>query len=197
MNTAYIVHHVHIHEDGHEDTKLIGAYTSEQTAQAAIARLQCQPGFCDTPEGFTIDRYMLDHDHWREGYATEQFIPQTFRELLGWLLEAAPLDQVQPHFQTLFFAFGSETEDNRVAIDHVLLDQFINPHSRQTTIGFVLKDSRYALSTVMNYLESEPLPPPLQQQLPLLTEEEWSAATRMMTMILLACEHRVDTAQPT
>ena len=49
---------------------MIGVYSSQSTAQEAVARLSVQPGFCDLPEGFCIDRYAVDQDHWAEGYVT-------------------------------------------------------------------------------------------------------------------------------
>lgn len=67
---VFILHHVHTFEDGNEDVKLIGVYSSHESAAAAIERLRQQPGFCDAPEGFIIDRYPLDVDHWTEGYVT-------------------------------------------------------------------------------------------------------------------------------
>lgn len=51
-----------------EDVKLIGAYSSEASAQAAIERLRTQPGFRDYPDDFTIDAYEIDKDHWSEGF---------------------------------------------------------------------------------------------------------------------------------
>jgi hypothetical protein len=67
---VFILHHVHTFDDGDEDTKLIGVYSSQDTATAAIKRLRQQPGFCDVPEGFIISRYVLDVDQWAAGYAT-------------------------------------------------------------------------------------------------------------------------------
>ena len=67
---AYILRHVHENTPENEDVKMIGAYSTEDEAKKAIERLQGQPGFCDTPEGFEITRYTLDQDHWTEGYIT-------------------------------------------------------------------------------------------------------------------------------
>jgi len=52
---------------------MIGVYSTEQHARDAVERLRYQPGFCDAPEGFCIDRYEIDRDHWGEGYVTENF----------------------------------------------------------------------------------------------------------------------------
>ena len=57
-------------EDGEEDPKLIGVYSSRASAEKAVERLRLRPGFRDRPEGFTIDLYRLDEDHWTEGFVT-------------------------------------------------------------------------------------------------------------------------------
>jgi hypothetical protein len=70
MDTVYVVLHVHEIADGAEDTKLIGVYESHAAATEAVSRLRKQPGFKDHPEGFTIDAYELNKDHWTEGFVT-------------------------------------------------------------------------------------------------------------------------------
>ena len=67
---VFILWHVHELESGNDDEKLIGVYQCEDDAKAAIERLRPQPGFKDTPEGFQIDRYEINKDHWTEGYVT-------------------------------------------------------------------------------------------------------------------------------
>ena len=67
---VFVVQHVHDMEDGEEDVKMIGVYSSREKAEQAVERLQIQPGFSDLPEGFCIDRYPVDKDHWTEGYVT-------------------------------------------------------------------------------------------------------------------------------
>jgi hypothetical protein len=65
-----MLHHVDEFEDGHEDVKLIGVYTSEELAQAALERVRNQPGFQERPDGFVISEVRLDKDSWLEGYIT-------------------------------------------------------------------------------------------------------------------------------
>ena len=48
--------------------KVIGIYSSEELAKAAIERTQSLPGFEDHPDGFKIDRYDIDKDHWPRGF---------------------------------------------------------------------------------------------------------------------------------
>jgi hypothetical protein len=78
MNSVFVLHHLHVFPSGEEDTKLIGTYSSNETARAAIERLKVQPEFCDYPHltddeesGFYLDEYELDKDHWIEGFITE------------------------------------------------------------------------------------------------------------------------------
>lgn len=70
MRTAYVVQHVHALDDGSEDVKFIGVYSTRENAQAAAARLGRAPGFSEAPDGFHIDEYQVDKDQWVEGYST-------------------------------------------------------------------------------------------------------------------------------
>jgi hypothetical protein len=69
METVFVLSHIHPLES-ENDEKLIGVYRSEEAAKSAIARAGRLPGFADCPEGFVIDAYELDRDHWTEGYVT-------------------------------------------------------------------------------------------------------------------------------
>ncbi len=52
-----------------EDTELlIGVYRTEENAQAALERVKDQPGFRDFPEGLQAHEYVLDQDHWTQGF---------------------------------------------------------------------------------------------------------------------------------
>ncbi len=70
MKRVYVLQHVHSLEDGAEDVKFIGIYSSRENAQATIARLGQAPGFSDAQDGFHIDEYQIDQDQWIDGYAT-------------------------------------------------------------------------------------------------------------------------------
>ncbi len=65
---VFVLQHVHELSPDNEDVKLIGVYSTEDQAKHAIARLVGTPGFCEAPDGFHIDGYELDEDHWTEGY---------------------------------------------------------------------------------------------------------------------------------
>jgi hypothetical protein len=70
MSTAsvYVVQHVLELPDDAEEIKMIGVYSSELDAQRAVERLRLVEGFRNYPDGFSVDRYELNKDHWTEGY---------------------------------------------------------------------------------------------------------------------------------
>jgi hypothetical protein len=68
MASVFLVQHVHELDDDREDVKLIGVYSSQAKAQAAVERLRDAPGFSAAQGGFHIEEYPLDKDHWTEGY---------------------------------------------------------------------------------------------------------------------------------
>ena len=81
MHSVFVLQHVRLLPDGAEDAKLIGVYRSRGSAEAVAARLAMAPGFVlhphivgpertDDPQGFCIDEYVLDRDHWGEGFIT-------------------------------------------------------------------------------------------------------------------------------
>ena len=67
MDQVFLLWHVHTLSEG-DDEKLIGVYRSEDEAIAARTRLSNKPGFSDNIDGFLIDAYELDRDHWTDGY---------------------------------------------------------------------------------------------------------------------------------
>jgi len=67
---VYVLQHVHAAQDGEDDVKFIGVYSSRENAQAAMKRLSKAPGFAEALTGFHIDEYQVDKDQWVEGYST-------------------------------------------------------------------------------------------------------------------------------
>lgn len=67
---VFVLHHVHKLSAEDDDAKMIGVYSSEERARAAIGRLSSRPGFAHFPDGFHVDGYELDTDHWTEGFVT-------------------------------------------------------------------------------------------------------------------------------
>jgi hypothetical protein len=74
---VFVLQHVHTFGEDDEDVKMIGVYSSRETAELAIKRLSFQPGFRKRPQGFCIDQYTIDQDCWVEGYIT---YPSSWRD---------------------------------------------------------------------------------------------------------------------
>lgn len=81
VGKVFVVQHSHALPSGIEDVKMIGVYRTLEAAKVAIGRLGTQPGFSrhpnvidpdttDEEDGFYIDEYELDKDHWVEGFVT-------------------------------------------------------------------------------------------------------------------------------
>lgn len=70
MKSVFILHHSYELEHCVEETKLIGVYSSNEEARAAIDRLKHKPGFCDRIDSFMIEEYELNKDHWTEGFVS-------------------------------------------------------------------------------------------------------------------------------
>ena len=65
---VYLLHHTRYGDDGYEDTKLIGVYSTNERAQKTLDAYMALPGFREHPQGFSIDEYKLDKDTWCEGF---------------------------------------------------------------------------------------------------------------------------------
>ena len=68
---VYVLQHSHTVDTGEEDVKLIGVYSSREGAETAFARAAALPGFRNAADGFSIDAYELDENHWVEGFVSE------------------------------------------------------------------------------------------------------------------------------
>jgi hypothetical protein len=49
---------------------LIGVYSDEKEAKQAIERVKDKPGFRDYPDGFLLDCYEVNEDHWQDGFVS-------------------------------------------------------------------------------------------------------------------------------
>ena len=68
MTSVHLLMHVRSDDEDGESAKMIGVYSTQEAANAAIERLKMQPGFTEHPNGFHIDQYELDQDNWSEGF---------------------------------------------------------------------------------------------------------------------------------
>jgi hypothetical protein len=88
-NSAYLLWHVHhraeedgeirhfkteddfwADEEGGDDVKLLGVYSSREKAESRIIEARQSPGFSNEPLCFHIDHYTIDDDEWTEGFVT-------------------------------------------------------------------------------------------------------------------------------
>nr|AAK56316.1 hypothetical protein [bacterium] len=81
MTSVFTLQHCRTDESGNDNVKMIGAYTSRAEAEDAVVRVRGMPGFSEYPaildaledeetSGFTIDEYVLNKDHWTEGFVS-------------------------------------------------------------------------------------------------------------------------------
>jgi hypothetical protein len=68
VTSVHLLMHVRSDDEDGESAKMIGVYSSESAARAAIERVMSQPGFADHPDGFHIDEYEIDQDNWSGGF---------------------------------------------------------------------------------------------------------------------------------
>ena len=67
-DTVYLLWFEQERDDRDDCELLIGVYSTESEAKAAIERVKDQKGFVSFPDGFHIYPYTLNKDGWREGF---------------------------------------------------------------------------------------------------------------------------------
>ncbi|MCR6660710.1 MAG: hypothetical protein NVV72_15690 [Asticcacaulis sp.] len=70
MDQVYLLHHTRRVSEDHEDIKLLGVFSSRELAERAKERALNLPGFKDSPDGFSVDKYIIDRMGWTAGYRT-------------------------------------------------------------------------------------------------------------------------------
>ena len=68
MSLVFLLRYVHAPDSADEDELLIGVYSAEEEARAAIERLKNKPGFVNSQDGFQIHPDEVNRDHWTEGF---------------------------------------------------------------------------------------------------------------------------------
>ena len=71
MGAVYILQHSYeVGEDGQfDEMKMIGVYSSRESAEKTIVRYKMLSGFKDYPIScFYISKYEIDKDHWTDGF---------------------------------------------------------------------------------------------------------------------------------
>jgi hypothetical protein len=70
-NQIYILTHGFELSEEQEEVKLIGVYATQEEAEAAQRRALERRGFKEHPDGFYIQAYELNRDHFTEGFDPE------------------------------------------------------------------------------------------------------------------------------
>jgi hypothetical protein len=108
--------------------------------------------------------------------------------------DQASLSDQNNQLMKAFLEFGSETPDNLNCYNHIEYGLTRDWRSR-TVAGLKLKGKELLLSEVMNVVENLELPDEVREEFPELTDNEWDAITRMVTMALIAMERGVWTME--
>jgi len=66
-NKVYLLQH-NYEVDGSDYTKIIGIYSTREKAEAVKEHYSSLRGFKRYPESFFIDVYVIDKNHWVEGF---------------------------------------------------------------------------------------------------------------------------------
>ncbi len=67
----YVLQHSYEQENGYNETKFLGVFSSYEKAEAAILEYKKLPGFKKYPNDFCIDKYEFDKKCWIEGFEFE------------------------------------------------------------------------------------------------------------------------------
>ena len=65
---VFLVSHVKSDSNCLDDYRVIGVFSSEGDAEKAIAELKGDPGFSNYPNGFSMDRMLLNTNYWEGGF---------------------------------------------------------------------------------------------------------------------------------
>jgi len=68
MQDVFVLHHVRADDEYGDDAKLIGVYRTRSSA-GCDGSARPSAWIRGHPNGWHIDRYVLDQDHWEEGFA--------------------------------------------------------------------------------------------------------------------------------
>jgi enoyl-[acyl-carrier-protein] reductase (NADH) len=118
------------------------------------------------------------------------FAKLKFRNLLMYFANAdfteIQVAEMNAQFKKTLLDFGSETPDNQESVERIEVGQV--REGSWLHAGLQIKDKKIRLSQLMHSIESIDLPEAIKAEYPALTREDWNAATRIMTLILISLE---------
>jgi hypothetical protein len=65
---VFVVMHELPYDDGHEDTRMIGIFSTARRARDAVRKVHNKPGFRQYKRGFDVSKCLVDHPQWTEGF---------------------------------------------------------------------------------------------------------------------------------
>ena len=65
---VYLLQHSYELENGCDETKVLGIFSSQQMAEEAVRSYRQLPGFRDKKADFCIDKYEVNKKYWGDGY---------------------------------------------------------------------------------------------------------------------------------
>ena len=68
--TVYVVSHFRADTEPDAALKLVGVFESKQLAEATVERLKREPGFKESPDGFSISPFVLNRSYWDGGFVS-------------------------------------------------------------------------------------------------------------------------------
>jgi hypothetical protein len=68
VDSVFLLWYFRAPDTDDEDELLVGVYSTEEEARAAIGRLKDKPGLVDAPNGFQIHPHKINRDSWADGF---------------------------------------------------------------------------------------------------------------------------------
>ncbi|MBZ3906189.1 pentapeptide repeat-containing protein [Streptomyces griseiscabiei] len=141
--------------------------------------------------GARLSHWMLRHCvfHTDDSVRATGAAQDLVRMLLGARGTSAPAD-VTTGFRKALLTAGSETPDNLACVEHLEYGTVPGPPyaPERERAGLRIAGTDILVSDVAARIEDSPVPPSVAEHFPELTPERWSAATRVITLLLGALE---------
>ncbi len=120
----------------------------------------------------------------------EMFAKLKFRNLLIYFANAdfteTQVAEMNAQFKKTLLDFASETPDNLESVERIEVGKVWDGNWLHS--GLKIKDKKIKLSELMYSIESMDLPEAIKAEHPALTQEDWEATTRIMTLIMMSLE---------
>ena len=70
MKKIYFLDYVYEFEDGHDDIKLLGVFSSKENAKLALEKIKANPEYKKIAKYIVISKGTMERVGWEEGYFT-------------------------------------------------------------------------------------------------------------------------------